>query len=70
MRRVCGIFELLRKQGKIIFVITHDYELLLAACTRLLFLEDGAISNDVPVNTENLEEIKNIFEKKLFRGKI
>jgi energy-coupling factor transport system ATP-binding protein len=58
MRRVCEIFELLRRQGKIIFVITHDYELLLAACTRLFFLEGGAISNDIPVNTENIEEIR------------
>jgi energy-coupling factor transport system ATP-binding protein len=70
MRRVCDIFELLRRQGKIIFVITHDYELLLAACTRLLFLEAGIVSNDVPVSTENIEEIKNIFERKLLRDKI
>jgi energy-coupling factor transport system ATP-binding protein len=70
MRRVCDIIEFMRSQGKIIFVITHDYELLLAVCTRLFFLEDGAISSDVPVTTDNLEEIKNVFENKLFREKI
>ena len=69
MKRVCKIFSFIREQGKIIFVITHDYELALASCTRLLYLEGGGIQADVPVNMENLETIKNIFRLKNFHDK-
>jgi energy-coupling factor transport system ATP-binding protein len=68
MKRVCEIFSLIRGQGKIIFVITHDYELALAACSRLLYLANGAIEADVPVNTKNLETIKNIFRLRTFHN--
>lgn len=61
MRRVCNVMEMLRSQGKIIFIITHDYELLLAACTRALILRNGGIKADFPLDRDNIKQVKEIF---------
>jgi energy-coupling factor transport system ATP-binding protein len=61
MRRVIAVIERLRVEGKIIFIITHDYELLLAACTRALILERGGIKSDFPLTAENINKVKEIF---------
>ncbi|MDR1082743.1 MAG: energy-coupling factor ABC transporter ATP-binding protein [Coriobacteriales bacterium] len=61
MRRVVAVIERLRAEGKTIFIITHDYELLLAACTRALILEDGSITSDFPLTEANRDKIKEMF---------
>jgi energy-coupling factor transport system ATP-binding protein len=61
MRRVVTVIEQLRSQGKTIFIITHDYELLLAACTRAMVLRDGKISGDYPLSDNNFIKVKEIF---------
>jgi energy-coupling factor transport system ATP-binding protein len=61
MRRVIAVIERLRVEGKIIFIITHDYELLLAACTRALILERGGIKSDFPLTAENTNKVKEVF---------
>jgi energy-coupling factor transport system ATP-binding protein len=61
MRRVVSVIEQLRAEGKTIFIITHDYELLLAACTRALILDGGCIKSDFPLTEENISQVKEIF---------
>jgi energy-coupling factor transport system ATP-binding protein len=61
MRRVVAIIEQLRAEGKTVFIITHDYELLLAACTRALILENGGIKSDFPLTEETINKVKEIF---------
>jgi energy-coupling factor transport system ATP-binding protein len=61
MMRVVSVIERLRDDGKTIFIITHDYELLLAACTRVLILENGGIKSDFPLIENNLDKVKEIF---------
>jgi energy-coupling factor transport system ATP-binding protein len=61
MRRVVAIIERLRAEGKIIFIITHDYELLLAACTRVLLLEGGKIESDFPLTEDTIRQVREIF---------
>ena len=34
-------------QGKILLIITHDYEFIQTICSRVLVLEDGKISDDL-----------------------
>ena len=41
MIQVAGLFQTLSKMGKVIFVVTHDYEFLAAACTRVIHLDNG-----------------------------
>ncbi|MDR1272394.1 MAG: energy-coupling factor ABC transporter ATP-binding protein [Clostridiales Family XIII bacterium] len=61
MQRVVAVIERLRAEGKTIFIITHDYELLLAACTRALILEDGNVKSDFPVTCENVNKVREVF---------
>jgi energy-coupling factor transport system ATP-binding protein len=61
MRRVVAVIEQLRKQGKTVFVITHDYELLLAACTRVLVLRSGCLKEDFVLSENNLNQVKEFF---------
>ncbi|MDR0518790.1 MAG: energy-coupling factor ABC transporter ATP-binding protein [Clostridiales Family XIII bacterium] len=61
MRRVVAVIEQLRSKGKTVFIITHDYELLLAACTRVLILEGGRIRIDFPLTKDNFHKVKEIF---------
>lgn len=61
MRRVCKVVEDLRRQGKIIFIITHDYELLLQACTRVIELKEGRVVKDLPLNQTTINEISASF---------
>ncbi|MDR1068489.1 MAG: ATP-binding cassette domain-containing protein, partial [Clostridiales Family XIII bacterium] len=61
MQRVVSVIERLRAEGKTIFIITHDYELLLAACTRALILSNGGIKSDFPLTEENIQKVKGVF---------
>jgi energy-coupling factor transport system ATP-binding protein len=61
MRKVVAIIEDLRAKGKIVFIVTHDYELLLAAATRALVLEDGSLKSDFPLTEGNIKKEKEIF---------
>lgn len=61
MRRVVAVIAQLRAEGKTIFIITHDYELLLAACTRVLLLQDGCLADDFPLSEDTINKVKEIF---------
>jgi energy-coupling factor transport system ATP-binding protein len=61
MRRVVAVIEQLRAGGKVIFIITHDYELLLAACTRVMVLNGGGIKGDFPLRGDNIKQVREIF---------
>jgi energy-coupling factor transport system ATP-binding protein len=62
MRRVVDVLDGLRRQGKLLFVITHDYELLLHSCTRVLVLEKGHVALDSPLTVECLPLVRPYFE--------
>jgi energy-coupling factor transport system ATP-binding protein len=62
MRRAAEVFDELRRRGKIIFIITHDFELLAAACTRIVTIEKGKIADDLPLMAGNLRKLEGLFE--------
>lgn len=39
--------RIVRTGGKILLIITHDYEFIQTICSRVLVLEDGKISDDL-----------------------
>jgi len=61
MCRVVEVLKQLAESGKIIFVITHDFELLSRACTRAVLLESGRITDDSPLYAETIKRIKEYF---------
>jgi energy-coupling factor transport system ATP-binding protein len=61
MQRVVAVVGRLRAEGKVIFIITHDYELLLAAATRVLVLDGGTLTADFPLTEENISKVREVF---------
>ena len=49
MRRVSALIRELAGEGKIVFVVTHDYELICHACTRVFHFQSGTLAADLPV---------------------
>lgn len=65
MKYVCDLILDLSKQGKIIFIISHDFEFLLEVSTRILYLKESRILKDFKLNNENID----LFKKLLLGGK-
>lgn len=61
MIQVVGLLQTLSEMGKVIFVVTHDYEFLTAACTRVIHLDDGKQQEDYPLSTDNLHRLQEFF---------
>ena len=61
MIQVAGLFQTLSKMGKVIFVVTHDYEFLAAACTRVIHLDNGKQQEDYPLSPNNLHRLHDFF---------
>lgn len=45
------------KSGKTVLIITHDHELLQSVCSRVLFLKDNTIVNDIVLSAENYSDV-------------
>ena len=56
MRMVSELMKSLAGLGKIIFVVTHDFELISQACTRIFHLE--RLEEEIPLTKEFQEEIE------------
>lgn len=61
MTQVAVLLERLAAQGKVIFVVTHDYELVCRACSRVLSFGEGRLAGDWPVTAEKEEIIRGLF---------
>ena len=62
MVRLSSLIRRLSDMGKVIFIVTHDYEFVCRTCTRVLHLDDGGIRDDFPVTEELLPTMKKIFD--------
>lgn len=61
MHQVAENIQLLSELGKTQFVITHDPELILAACTHVLHLDAGAIKKIYPLDDDGVPEMLSFF---------
>lgn len=62
MVRLSSLLRQLSDMGKIIFIVTHDYEFVCRTCTRVLHLDGGRVQDDLSVTEELLPTMKNIFD--------
>ena len=61
MVRLAALLQRLAAMGKIIFIVTHDYEFVCRTCTRVLHLDGGSIQDDLAVSEEAVPKIKTFF---------
>lgn len=57
MMKTVQILNNLKQQGYFIFLITHDYELLLSVCDRVLILEHGRITDDYELTAATMPRL-------------
>ena len=62
MVRLAALIQRLSAMGKIIFIVTHDYEFVCRTCTRVLHLDGGGILDDLAVSEEAAPRLQEIFD--------
>ena len=62
MVHLAALIQRLSALGKIIFIVTHDYEFVCRTCGSVLHLDDGGIQDDLRVSEEAIPRIKEIFD--------
>ena len=62
MVRLSALIRRLSDMGKVIFIVTHDYEFVCRSCTQVLHLDGGGIRDDFPITEALLPTIKTIFD--------
>lgn len=58
MAQVAALMEALAAQGKVLFVVTHDYELICRACTRAVCFSGGRLAGDMAVTAGSEEKLR------------
>lgn len=62
MKKVSGLISKLSKMGKIIFIVTHDYEFISLCCDRVVHLDNGKMIEDYKLDEErNIYKLKEYF---------
>ena len=61
MARLAALIRGLAAAGKLVFIVTHDYEFICRTCTRALLLDGGAIQDDIPLSSQALPRLKAFF---------
>ena len=61
MVRLASLVRRLSAMGKVIFIVTHDYEFTCRTCRRILHIDGGRVQDDIAVAEENLPKMKEIF---------
>ncbi|MGO1853918.1 MAG: ABC transporter ATP-binding protein [Microbacteriaceae bacterium] len=64
LARVADLIKQQASRGKALLLITHDHELALRACTRMIVLSNGEQRADFPINSESV----NLAVAHLMRG--
>ncbi|MFA9465673.1 MAG: ABC transporter ATP-binding protein [Velocimicrobium sp.] len=57
MKRVAELIKKLA-ENSIVFIVTHDYELICQACSRVIHFGENTVAADLPVTKENENYIK------------
>ena len=60
MRSVSQILKALNQKGKLIFIISHDFEFLLNTCERILHLQNGAVAEDFILTGKTVDKLKSL----------
>ena len=60
-RRWRDLIKRLSEQGKIIFIVTHDFEFVCRTCSRVLHFDEGEMPDDIPVVMDFLPKIRELF---------
>ncbi|WP_315121312.1 ABC transporter ATP-binding protein [uncultured Clostridium sp.] len=63
MKEVASILRELQRDGKTVYVITHDLELIVECCTDIIHFENGRIKDQYPIDEKGVLKIQEYFLK-------
>lgn len=58
MQEVIGLLMEMKDRGKIVFVISHDYEFLVNGCDRILQVGEGRIKEDFELRDDTMQRLR------------
>jgi energy-coupling factor transport system ATP-binding protein len=61
MIQVAALLEKLAQMGKILFLISHDYEFICHTCSRVLRFDEGEMTDDSTISGQNPEKLRALF---------
>ena len=61
MTQVAALIKKLSDAGKVIFIVTHDYEFVCRTCSRVLHFDEGEMMEDLTMEPGNLVRWKELF---------
>ena len=61
MLQTARLFLQLRQNGRAVYVVTHDPELICACCTDVIHMEAGRIRECYPLNAAGVDKIRHFF---------
>ena len=61
MTQVAALIKKLSDAGKVIFIVTHDYEFVCRTCSRVLHFDEGKMMEDLTMEPGNLVRWKELF---------
>lgn len=61
MKKVAGLIRKLSYMGKIIFIVTHDYEFISLCTSRIIHFDDGKMQDDYKITDKSIDKLKEFF---------
>ena len=61
MLQVAELLKRLYAEGKTVYIITHDPELICECCTDIIHMESGNVAGCYPLDARGLEKIRGFF---------
>lgn len=61
MAQVAGLMKELSAMGKLIFIVTHDYEFICRTCSRVLHFDHGELCDDLALSAATEGQLKKLF---------
>lgn len=61
MGQVAGLIQKLAALEKVIFIVTHDYEFICQACSRVLHFDEGKMFDDLPIQADTFPKLRELF---------
>ena len=65
MTQVAELIRRLSELGKVIFIVTHDFEFVCRTCSRVLHFDEGEMPDDIPVVMDALPKLRELFSVKV-----
>lgn len=64
MQKVSAIVKKLASEGKIIFIVTHDYEFICECCTRVIRIDEGVLQEDYVLSEYTSDNLKKYYQRR------